>query len=50
MAERGITIIRSRQLTQAERLAKQYGGNAADWVKKTCTSYTSPSTTLGRTI
>jgi hypothetical protein len=25
----------------AQRVAQQYGGNAADWVKKTSSSYTS---------
>jgi hypothetical protein len=39
MAEKGITIIGSGQLTQAERLAAQYGGEASDWVKQTSSSY-----------
>ena len=47
MAEKGIVVIRSGELNQATRLAKQYGGEAADWVKKSSSSYTSTSTTLG---
>ena len=33
----------------AERIAEEYGGNAADWVKKTSSSYTAPDGTVFET-
>ena len=39
MAEKGIVIITSNKLKQANRLAQQYGGNASDWVKMSSRSY-----------
>ena len=39
MTQAGKTIIESGKLTEAGRLARQYGGEAADWVKKSSTSY-----------
>ena len=46
MVERGISIAgtgTSIPLKQAERLAQQYGGNPADWVKMTSSTYRSSS-------
>jgi hypothetical protein len=40
MAEKGITIITPDKLREAGRLSKEYGGTAADWVKKSSSSYT----------
>jgi len=39
IAEKGLTIIKSTELREAGRLAEQYGGKAADWVKKTSSSF-----------
>ena len=39
MAEKGIVIIKSGELKEAGRLAQQYGGTVADWVKKSSSSY-----------
>ena len=46
MAESGRTIIGSGKLTEAARLAKQYGGKAVDWVKKSSSSFTKNGTTF----
>lgn len=46
MAEKGITIIGPGKLNAATRLAREYGGNAADWVKKSSSSFTKNGATF----
>lgn len=46
MAEEGITIVGPGKLREAGRLAEQYGGEAADWVKKSSSSFTNNGTTF----
>jgi RHS repeat-associated protein len=46
MAEKGITIIGPGKLNEAARLSQQYGGDAADWVKKSSSSFTKNGTTF----
>ncbi len=41
-----VPVSYSGRLTQAERLAEYYGGNAADWVKKSSSSFTKNGTTF----